>query len=162
MTAINASGRPPDDIGAAGTDICEAVRADGLTPLWTLCNFVTPEPSSRVNPAMWKYELVRNHLLQAGNLITAEEVERRALIFENSDMCSHRLGLDITVQGPEDRSFRKSLDSHALLDPLLILLDESPNSGQLDLSISVNGLVRQTENTRNHTVGRVRDQRSTL
>jgi 2-keto-4-pentenoate hydratase/2-oxohepta-3-ene-1,7-dioic acid hydratase in catechol pathway len=58
------------------------------------------------------------------------------------------IGLDITVRGSEDRSFRKSGDSYSVLGPWLVTSDEIPTPGQLDLQIAVNGDVRQSSNTK--------------
>ncbi len=58
------------------------------------------------------------------------------------------IGLDITIRGSEDRSFRKSADSYSVLGPWLVTADEIPNPGQLDLQIAVNGEMRQSSNTK--------------
>jgi 2-keto-4-pentenoate hydratase/2-oxohepta-3-ene-1,7-dioic acid hydratase in catechol pathway len=58
------------------------------------------------------------------------------------------VGLDVTIRGPEERSFRKSPDSYSVLGPWLVTADEIPNPGNLDLSIAVNGQLRQQSNTR--------------
>ncbi len=63
------------------------------------------------------------------------------------------IGLDITIRGPEERSFRKSPDSYTVLGPWLTTVDEVPNSGALDLSISVNGETRQKSNTADLILG---------
>jgi 2-keto-4-pentenoate hydratase/2-oxohepta-3-ene-1,7-dioic acid hydratase in catechol pathway len=68
-------------------------------------------------------------------------------------VCGYCVGLDMTVRGPEDRSFRKSPDSYTILGPIFATSDEIPDPDDLDLSITVNGLVRQTSNTRCLTVG---------
>jgi 2-keto-4-pentenoate hydratase/2-oxohepta-3-ene-1,7-dioic acid hydratase in catechol pathway len=68
-------------------------------------------------------------------------------------VCGYCIGLDMTVRGPEDRSFRKSPDSYTVLGPLLVTPEEIDDPGQLDLSISVNGVIRQSANTRDLTVG---------
>jgi 2,4-didehydro-3-deoxy-L-rhamnonate hydrolase len=57
------------------------------------------------------------------------------------------LGLDMTVRGREDRSFRKSVDGYAVLGPWLVTADELPNPDALPISIEVNGEVRQDSNT---------------
>ena len=62
-------------------------------------------------------------------------------------VAAYSIGLDITIRGPEDRSFRKSPDSYTVLGPWLVTADEIPNPRELDLSISVNGEVRQKSNT---------------
>jgi gentisate 1,2-dioxygenase len=55
-----------------------------LFPLWEVLHaLVTPTPSSPVRPHLWHYDTARDHLLRAGDLITAEQAERRVLILEN-------------------------------------------------------------------------------
>ena len=58
------------------------------------------------------------------------------------------IGLDVTIRGSEDRSFRKSPDSYSVLGPWLVTADEIPDPGALDLQIAVNGAQRQQSNTR--------------
>ena len=57
------------------------------------------------------------------------------------------LGLDITVRGSEDRSFRKSIDSYTVLGPWLTSADEVPDPQNVQLSISQNGKPRQSTST---------------
>ena len=57
------------------------------------------------------------------------------------------LGLDMTVRGREDRSFRKSVDGYAVLGPWLVTADELPDPDAVPISIEVNGEVRQKSNT---------------
>jgi 2-keto-4-pentenoate hydratase/2-oxohepta-3-ene-1,7-dioic acid hydratase in catechol pathway len=57
------------------------------------------------------------------------------------------LGLDMTVRGREDRSFRKSIDGYAVAGPWLVTADEIPDPDALPLSIDVNGDTRQSSNT---------------
>ena len=57
------------------------------------------------------------------------------------------LGLDMTVRGPEDRSFRKSVDGYAVLGPWMVTADEIPDPDAVPISIAVNGEVRQNSNT---------------
>jgi 2-keto-4-pentenoate hydratase/2-oxohepta-3-ene-1,7-dioic acid hydratase in catechol pathway len=64
-----------------------------------------------------------------------------------SHVAGYSIGLDITIRGPEDRSFRKSPDSYCVLGPWLVTADELPDPSHLDLSIKVNGEVRQQSNT---------------
>ena len=64
-----------------------------------------------------------------------------------SYVAGYCIGLDITIRGSEDRSFRKSPDSYSVLGPWLVTADEIPNPGQLELEISVNGEQRQKSNT---------------
>jgi 2-keto-4-pentenoate hydratase/2-oxohepta-3-ene-1,7-dioic acid hydratase in catechol pathway len=57
------------------------------------------------------------------------------------------IGLDMTIRGTEDRSFRKSPDSYCVLGPWLATPDEVPDPGALQLSIAVNGETRQDAHT---------------
>jgi 2-keto-4-pentenoate hydratase/2-oxohepta-3-ene-1,7-dioic acid hydratase in catechol pathway len=63
-------------------------------------------------------------------------------------VAAYAIGLDITIRGSEDRSFRKSPDSYSVLGPWLVTADEIPDPGSLDLEIAVNGQQRQKSNTR--------------
>jgi 2-keto-4-pentenoate hydratase/2-oxohepta-3-ene-1,7-dioic acid hydratase in catechol pathway len=65
-----------------------------------------------------------------------------------SYVAGYAIGLDITIRGTEDRSFRKSPDSYSVLGPWLVTADEIPNPGELDLRIAVSGEQRQLSNTR--------------
>lgn len=61
-------------------------RIDGLNlaPLWeVLRDIVPPEPKSKAAPAIWRYGDVRPHLMESGELLSAEEAERRVLVLEN-------------------------------------------------------------------------------
>jgi 2-keto-4-pentenoate hydratase/2-oxohepta-3-ene-1,7-dioic acid hydratase in catechol pathway len=63
-------------------------------------------------------------------------------------VAGYSIGLDITIRGSEDRSFRKSPDSYSVLGPWLVTADEIPDPASLDLQIAVNGEQRQKSNTR--------------
>jgi 2-keto-4-pentenoate hydratase/2-oxohepta-3-ene-1,7-dioic acid hydratase in catechol pathway len=58
------------------------------------------------------------------------------------------IGLDITIRGSEDRSFRKSPDSYTVMGPWLVTADEIGDPGNLNLKIAVNGETRQDSNTK--------------
>jgi 2-keto-4-pentenoate hydratase/2-oxohepta-3-ene-1,7-dioic acid hydratase in catechol pathway len=68
-------------------------------------------------------------------------------------VAGYSIGLDISIRGPEDRSFRKSPDSYTVLGPWLVTCDEIPNSGELDLTLAVNGETRQASNTKYMILG---------
>jgi 2-keto-4-pentenoate hydratase/2-oxohepta-3-ene-1,7-dioic acid hydratase in catechol pathway len=57
------------------------------------------------------------------------------------------LGLDMTVRGREDRSFRKSVDGYAVLGPWFVTADEIPDPDAVPISLTVNGETRQNSNT---------------
>jgi gentisate 1,2-dioxygenase len=55
-----------------------------LTPLWeSLAELVRPQPKSPALVHRWSYDAARDYLLRAGDLISAEQAERRVLILEN-------------------------------------------------------------------------------
>lgn len=86
------------------------------------------------------------------------EVELVAVIGSTADRVSaadamahvaaYTIGLDMTVRGTEDRSFRKSIDSYSVIGPWLVTADEIDDPMDLDLTLTVNGDVRQQSNTR--------------
>jgi len=57
------------------------------------------------------------------------------------------IGLDMTIRGPEERSFRKSPDSYCVLGPWLVTADEIPDPSNLSIEIKVNGETRQSAHT---------------
>jgi 2-keto-4-pentenoate hydratase/2-oxohepta-3-ene-1,7-dioic acid hydratase in catechol pathway len=63
-------------------------------------------------------------------------------------VAGYSIGLDISIRGSEDRSFRKSPDSHSVLGPWLVTADEIPDPGSLNLQITVNDQLRQDSNTK--------------
>jgi len=60
----------------------------------------------------------------------------------------YAIGLDMTVRGRELQCFRKSIDTYSVLGPWLVSRDEIADPNRLDLSIRVNGELRQASNTR--------------
>jgi 2-keto-4-pentenoate hydratase/2-oxohepta-3-ene-1,7-dioic acid hydratase in catechol pathway len=94
---------------------------------------------------------------------TDHEVELAVIIGERANrmraedalsvVAGYCIGLDITVRGGEDRSFRKSLDTYTVLGPWMVTADELTDPTSLDLSISVNGELRQKANTRDLILG---------
>ena len=58
------------------------------------------------------------------------------------------IGLDMTARGPEDRSFRTSLDTYSVLGPWLVTADEIADPDSVPLTISVNGDVKQNSSTK--------------
>ena len=63
------------------------------------------------------------------------------------------IGLDMTIRGPEERSFRKSPDSYCVLGPWLTTPDELGDPGALQVSITVNGEPRQRASTSDLILG---------
>lgn len=75
----------------------ERIGRENMTPLWTsLANLVTPEPISSCRPASWRFETIRSAMIEAGELITAKEAERRVLVLENPGLRGqHRITTDL-------------------------------------------------------------------
>ncbi len=81
------------------------------------------------------------------------EVELAVVLGKQNHVAGYAIGLDITIRGTEDRSFRKSPDSYTVLGPWLVTADEIADPGNLDLGITVNGEVRQQSNTKYMILG---------
>lgn len=66
------------------TNFEERLGDGHLAPLWTrMADLITPAPRSSADPHRWRYADVRDVLLEAGEVISAAEAERRVLILEN-------------------------------------------------------------------------------
>lgn len=73
-----------DKIGNARADFYKRIDTEALFPLWEqLHNLVPRQPASECLPAIWRFADVRPHLMEAGQLISAEEAVRRVLVLEN-------------------------------------------------------------------------------
>ncbi len=66
----------------------DEIGAHSLAPLWERLHSLVPRrPVTPAVPIMWDYDgVVRDHIFRAGELLTAEEAERRVLILENPGM----------------------------------------------------------------------------
>ncbi len=61
----------------------------------------------------------------------------------------YAIAMDMVVRGKEDRSFRKSVDTYAVLGPWLVTADEIDDPGKLDFVLTIDNEIRQQNNTRN-------------
>ncbi|MBN3788711.1 gentisate 1,2-dioxygenase [Burkholderia sp. Ac-20353] len=79
------SSQHPDASRAASRSAYYArIAQQRLTPLWeSLHNLVPKEPQPKALPAIWKYAQIRDLVMQAGSVISAEEAVRRVLVLEN-------------------------------------------------------------------------------
>jgi 2,4-didehydro-3-deoxy-L-rhamnonate hydrolase len=68
-------------------------------------------------------------------------------------VAGYAIALDMVVRGKEDRSFRKSPDTYAVLGPWLVTADEIGDPGDLGFTLHVNGEERQVANTRDMIIG---------
>ena len=108
-------------------------------------------PSSLIGPS----DSVRQRFLDRR---TDHEVELAVVIGRTADRVSRAdalshiagycIGLDITLRGPEERSFRKSIDTYTVLGPWLVTPDEFGAPTDVGLRIDVSGEPRQDANTR--------------
>ena len=58
--------------------------AHNVTPLWTIMkSMVPPIPQPQAEVAIWRYKDMRPLLIEACDLVTAEEAERRVLMLIN-------------------------------------------------------------------------------
>jgi len=65
-------------------DFYARAKQQNLAPLWrVLHGLVTEKPVTRAVPAIWHYQDVRPHLMEACKLIGAAEAERRVMVLEN-------------------------------------------------------------------------------
>ena len=97
-----------------------------------------------------------DHEMELGVIIgrkAANVSETRALEY----IAGFSIALDMVVRGSEDRSFRKSVDSYAVLGPWLVTADEIADPQALDFSLSVNGVLRQASSTR-HMIMTIAEQ----
>ena len=63
-------------------------------------------------------------------------------------VAGYAIGLDMTVRGPELPSFRKSIDTYAVLGPWMVTADEIADPDALDFELKLNGATKQKSNTR--------------
>jgi 2,4-diketo-3-deoxy-L-fuconate hydrolase len=63
-------------------------------------------------------------------------------------IAGYTLGLDMTCRGGEDRSFRKSIDGYSVLGPWFVTADEIPNPDDLKITLTNNGELKQTAETK--------------
>ncbi len=70
--------------GASRAAYYEQIARQRMAPLWeSLHNLVPKAPQPKAQPSIWKYAQVRDLVMQAGSVISAEEAVRRVLVLEN-------------------------------------------------------------------------------
>ena len=83
-SATQANPNPKHNIQGARQAYYDKISKYDMAPLWeVLKGLVTPEPKSNAKPTLWKFKDVKQLMLEAGDVITAEEAERRVLVLEN-------------------------------------------------------------------------------
>jgi 2-keto-4-pentenoate hydratase/2-oxohepta-3-ene-1,7-dioic acid hydratase in catechol pathway len=63
-------------------------------------------------------------------------------------VAGYMIGLDMTIRGPEERSYRKSRDSFSVLGPWLVTADEFGDPSSVDFELRIGTESRQKANTR--------------
>jgi gentisate 1,2-dioxygenase len=72
------------NLEAARDDFYDRLAPEALAPLWNVLSaLVTPTPRTPAAAAAWRFDRIQPLLMEAGELITAAEAERRVLILEN-------------------------------------------------------------------------------
>ena len=75
---------PNNNPDASRAAYYEQIARQRMAPLWeSLHNLVPKAPQPKARPAIWKYARVRDLVMQAGSVISAEEAVRRVLVLEN-------------------------------------------------------------------------------
>jgi gentisate 1,2-dioxygenase len=69
--------------GEAAERYYERLPNHQVRPLWRQHGLLPAEPISRATPHVWRYDEMRPLLLEAGEVVTAEEAERRVLMLMN-------------------------------------------------------------------------------
>lgn len=68
-------------------------------------------------------------------------------------VAGYAMGFDMTLRGPELLSWRKSIESYAVLGPWLVTADEIPDPGDIEFKLTVNGEMRQHASTASMNYG---------
>lgn len=67
-------------------------------------------------------------------------------------VAGYTMGLDMTVRGAEDRSYRKSADGYTILGPSLVTVDEIADPAKIEIWLDLNSLRRQSSSVGAMTV----------
>jgi gentisate 1,2-dioxygenase len=83
---VDSTNRNPDEGGTQSvrSEFYQRIGGKSMAPLWEVLGALVPRtPAARIVPAHWRYADIRECVMEAGRLITAQEAERRVLILEN-------------------------------------------------------------------------------
>ena len=73
-----------DNVAATRQKFYDRLSPRAMAPLWEVLKGLVPEqPKSKFAAHVWKFAEARPLLMEAGDLLTAEEAERRVLVLEN-------------------------------------------------------------------------------
>jgi gentisate 1,2-dioxygenase len=84
---------PTDVVSRIGSleELYAALPEHALAPLWTMEGALTPQPVTKMVPFVWRWDEVRSFISRAGDLISAEDADRRVLAFRNPGTADHEL-----------------------------------------------------------------------
>jgi 2-keto-4-pentenoate hydratase/2-oxohepta-3-ene-1,7-dioic acid hydratase in catechol pathway len=107
-------------------------------------------PSSLIGPSQkvvadWPDRRIDHEIELA--LVIGRQGFRIAVDEAPAHVAGYTIGLDMTIRGTEDRSYRKSLDTFTVLGPHFVTADALADPGSLDFELKVNGETRQKANT---------------
>jgi gentisate 1,2-dioxygenase len=75
---------PKHNLQTAREAYYDKIAKFGMTPLWKVMeSVVTKEPVTHCVPVLWRFKDIKALVMESGELITAEEAQRRVLILEN-------------------------------------------------------------------------------
>ena len=76
-----------EGVAATRQKYYDTLSPQSLAPLWEVLKGLVPtEPKSKFAPHVWHFAKTKPLLMAAGDLLTAEEAERRVLVLENPAM----------------------------------------------------------------------------
>lgn len=99
------------------------LAADNLQPLWHILKRIAAhEPGRGGAPVQWNWADLRRHAMRAGELISAEQAERRVLVLENPDFAgegratsSLYAGIQLILPGEIARSHKHTASALRLI-----------------------------------------------
>src|SRR6202046_4386735 len=75
---------PKHNVQAARQAYYDRISKHDMAPLWEkLRDLVSNEPKTQCAPAIWRFKDVKAMVMEASDLISAQEAERRVLVLEN-------------------------------------------------------------------------------
>lgn len=141
---VNYEAHVAESIADPGITFNHAVAAIGKAGLFLKATSALVGPGEGV--AVRFSDRRTDHEIELGVVIgrrCANVPEAKAL----DVVAGYAIALDMTVRGTEDRSFRKSIDTYAVLGPWIVTPDELREPDHVDFTLKVNGAVRQQSNT---------------
>jgi len=78
----------------------ERAAAAGLSPLWTFFkDWFSAEPRIRAVPYLWRFDELRPLIMDAANVVSTTEAERRVLVLENPGVPGEHVATDSLYAG---------------------------------------------------------------